>query len=115
MERGDILRRWTLAALLVAIFACFIYVGGSVFVNKGTPSRYISEREAIRIAKDRDASGVWRAQFVSNADVTVDGKQSSRPLWVLYSAQPGQPANLRLYLDAVTGAPLQETFINIVR
>jgi hypothetical protein len=115
-EAGDILRHWVSVTVAAAVLAGFAYgIGGHGFNDEGTPSPYITEQEAIQIARNRDASGTWRAYFVRNADVTVDGKQEERPIWVLHSTPLGQPTNRKLYVDATTGAPLQETFFNIVR
>lgn len=98
----------------VALLALFSYWVGDPSSRHKPTSPLISEQQAIQIAQRSFHQTFVRAHFLPNADIGLGLEKTQRPVWALSAGPSGEPSSV-LYLDAVTGEPLQETFINVVR
>lgn len=98
----------------LALLALFSYWVGGPSGRDARTSPLISEQQAIEIAQQRFHQAFVRAHFLPSADTGLGLRKTQRPVWALSAGPSGEPTSV-LYLDAVTGEPLQETFINVVR
>jgi hypothetical protein len=98
----------------VVLLALFAYWGREPSQREAGTSPLVSEQQAIEIAQRRVHHTFLRAHFLPSADIGLGAEMKQRSVWALFAGPSGEPTSV-LYLDAVTGEPLQETLISIVR